>query len=398
MRGYFSQFGEITKLRLSRNRKTGASKHFAFIEFASDSVARIVANAMDNYLMFGHILKCKYVPVDSLPPRVWEGANRRFKKVPWNKVEKRELEKPKTKEQWGKKNKKEQDKRDKMAEKMKGLDYEFRMPKLKSPDLVPAQPNENAVEAKGLQEVSRTTIVEKNNPATVIMATQVKKSKKGKKGQDSTFGTAPDAPAPVAASSFTEQLRQKAAALLEGTDADPGSKIEKKKKDKEGKQKDLSTTVAEPLEDTLPVVTTIKDAEKSHKSKSKKKSKTEEAAPASGELTGSAKLSSLDTADQDRIFAEIEAKLDTPALMKKATEDLAAGAESEATKSGKDKQKEEKIGTKAEKVNAKERVSKKEKKSRANLAKPIEKKAEQASTSGKTESVKSAGKKTKVKA
>ncbi|KAF5015773.1 hypothetical protein F66182_12771, partial [Fusarium sp. NRRL 66182] len=58
MRAYFSQFGEISRLRLSRNRVTGRSKHYAFIEFASSVVAKIVAETMNNYLMYGHILKC----------------------------------------------------------------------------------------------------------------------------------------------------------------------------------------------------------------------------------------------------------------------------------------------------------------------------------------------------
>ena len=35
MRAYFSQFGAITQLRLARNKKTGKSQHYAFIEFAS---------------------------------------------------------------------------------------------------------------------------------------------------------------------------------------------------------------------------------------------------------------------------------------------------------------------------------------------------------------------------
>ena len=33
MKEYFGQFGAISKLRMSRNKRTGASKHFAFIEF-----------------------------------------------------------------------------------------------------------------------------------------------------------------------------------------------------------------------------------------------------------------------------------------------------------------------------------------------------------------------------
>lgn len=45
LRKYFSQFGEITRLRLSRNRKTGNSKHYGFIEFSDRSTMR------DGYLL-----------------------------------------------------------------------------------------------------------------------------------------------------------------------------------------------------------------------------------------------------------------------------------------------------------------------------------------------------------
>jgi nucleolar protein 15 len=133
MREYFSQFGTISKLRLARNRRTGASKHFAFIEFESDEVAKIVANTMDNYLMFGHILKCKYAPQESLHPDLWKGANKRFKRVPYTMLEKKALEAPKTAQQWEKKNAKEQKKREQKAEKLKLLGYEMKLPKLKDP-------------------------------------------------------------------------------------------------------------------------------------------------------------------------------------------------------------------------------------------------------------------------
>lgn len=61
MQGYFSQFGDVKQLRLSRNKKTGASKHYAYIEFESEDVAKIVAETMDNYLLFGKLLQCKYI-------------------------------------------------------------------------------------------------------------------------------------------------------------------------------------------------------------------------------------------------------------------------------------------------------------------------------------------------
>jgi nucleolar protein 15 len=79
MRAYFSQFGTVTRLRVSRNKRSGKSKGYAFIEFESAEVCEIAAKTMDHYLLFGHILKCKVVPKDKVPERLWKGANRRFK-------------------------------------------------------------------------------------------------------------------------------------------------------------------------------------------------------------------------------------------------------------------------------------------------------------------------------
>jgi nucleolar protein 15 len=47
MKNYFSQFGPIRNLRVSRNKKTGRAKHFAFVEFQEASTAEIVAKTMD---------------------------------------------------------------------------------------------------------------------------------------------------------------------------------------------------------------------------------------------------------------------------------------------------------------------------------------------------------------
>ncbi|XP_018413591.1 PREDICTED: MKI67 FHA domain-interacting nucleolar phosphoprotein [Nanorana parkeri] len=43
LREYFGQFGTVTRLRLSRSKKTGNSKGYAFIEFECEEVAKIVA-------------------------------------------------------------------------------------------------------------------------------------------------------------------------------------------------------------------------------------------------------------------------------------------------------------------------------------------------------------------
>jgi nucleolar protein 15 len=146
MRQYFEQFGSILQLRLSRNRKTGASKHYAFIQFASDVVADIVAKTMDNYLLFNHILKVKLISDEQVPENLFKGANRRFKKVPWNKIAGRRLAQGASEATWEKRIEKEENRRAEKAEKMKALGYEFETPKIKSAKNVAKKPTEQSTE------------------------------------------------------------------------------------------------------------------------------------------------------------------------------------------------------------------------------------------------------------
>lgn len=76
---YFSQFGKVTRLKLVRSRKTGRSRHFAFIEFQFEEVARIAAKTMHNYLMYQKILKCQLIPLEDVRPSTfknWRIINR----------------------------------------------------------------------------------------------------------------------------------------------------------------------------------------------------------------------------------------------------------------------------------------------------------------------------------
>lgn len=137
MRSYFSQFGTVTRLRLSRNKKTGHSKHYAFLEFADAEVAKIVAETMNNYLLFGHILKCKPVPRDDLEfiEKLFKGSNKRYKPRSGAKIQKAVHERKKTVEQWEMHEKKEVAKRKGINEKLKkkGIDYTFDAPEVKKP-------------------------------------------------------------------------------------------------------------------------------------------------------------------------------------------------------------------------------------------------------------------------
>jgi nucleolar protein 15 len=191
LRSYFGQFGEITKLRVVRNKKTGASKHRAFIEFADAEVADIAARTMDKYLLFGHILTAKVVPPAQVHPNLFKGANRRFKVVPWNKMAGRQLERPLSESQWQVKISKEEQRRAARAEKLKAMGYEFEPPQLKAaeakamlengtdeaPKAIEAAPVAEETEPNEEKRVVAPEVVEAKEEATP----QKKKGKKGKK-------------------------------------------------------------------------------------------------------------------------------------------------------------------------------------------------------------------------
>ena len=125
LRTYFTQFGNIKQLILSRNKKTGKSKHFAHIEFDSPEVAKIAAETMDNYLLFGHLIRCQVV--ENPHKELFKNAGRKFKVVPVHKIVKDKHEKRKTKEEWATIVEKfEASKKRKVEElKSKGFDYDL---------------------------------------------------------------------------------------------------------------------------------------------------------------------------------------------------------------------------------------------------------------------------------
>ncbi|KAI0694655.1 hypothetical protein C8T65DRAFT_666435 [Cerioporus squamosus] len=127
MRAYFSQFGTVTRLRLSRNKKTGKPKHYGFVEFDSSSVAKIVAETMDNYLLMGHILTCKVIPKDQVHPELWVGANRKWRAVPRDRVARVAHNKPRTEEETAKAEarllKRQEQRKRKLEE--AGINYDF---------------------------------------------------------------------------------------------------------------------------------------------------------------------------------------------------------------------------------------------------------------------------------
>lgn len=75
---YCAQFGDISRFKLSRSKRTGNSKGYAFVEFESEDVAKIVAETMDNYLFGERLLTCKFMPREKVHKDLFNQWNASF--------------------------------------------------------------------------------------------------------------------------------------------------------------------------------------------------------------------------------------------------------------------------------------------------------------------------------
>ncbi|GAB5366138.1 hypothetical protein AAMO2058_001118900 [Amorphochlora amoebiformis] len=131
MRGFFSQFGTVTRLRLSRNPKTKKSRGYAFIEFAIPEVADIVSKAFNGYMMFGRTLVAKRIPPEKVHPRMFYGSNKSLKAIlrvkNTREAEKRKYNQVRTKSQHAKRIKSliQRERKERQKLKEAGIDYDF---------------------------------------------------------------------------------------------------------------------------------------------------------------------------------------------------------------------------------------------------------------------------------
>jgi nucleolar protein 15 len=69
---FLKQFGKVLNLRVSRSKKTGNSKGFAFVQMQSPGIAAIVADTLAGYIMFGQRrLVCHVVPPDKIHKKLF---------------------------------------------------------------------------------------------------------------------------------------------------------------------------------------------------------------------------------------------------------------------------------------------------------------------------------------
>ena len=125
IRAYFSQFGTVTRLRLSRSKKTGNSEGYGFVEFESEDVAKIAAETMNNYLFGERLLKCHFIPPEKVHEELFREWHMPFKKPSYPAVKRYNqnrslVQKLRMEERF---KKKEKLLRKRLAK--KGIDYDF---------------------------------------------------------------------------------------------------------------------------------------------------------------------------------------------------------------------------------------------------------------------------------
>eukprot|EP00951_Prasinocladus_malaysianus_P014010 scaffold106480_cov46-Prasinocladus_malaysianus.AAC.2 len=99
MKGFFMQFGDVKRWRVSRSKRNAKSKGYAFVQFANKEVAKIAAEAMDGYLMFKQALKCHVMKEADVHPEIFTERNKTMRKVPWRRVEAHRHNQERTSEQ-----------------------------------------------------------------------------------------------------------------------------------------------------------------------------------------------------------------------------------------------------------------------------------------------------------
>jgi nucleolar protein 15 len=95
---YFSQFGNVSRLKLIRSKKTGGSRGYAYIEFEDEDVARIASETMHGYLMFRALIKSRLMDRNKIDTdklfqnwkRIFSVKTPRQKRVSYNRIKSNE--------------------------------------------------------------------------------------------------------------------------------------------------------------------------------------------------------------------------------------------------------------------------------------------------------------------
>lgn len=137
---------------------------------------------MNNYLMFGHILKCSLIPKEQVNENLFKGAGTRFKVDPRNKKAGLAMERGAEREVWEKRVANENKRRSGRNKDLKEtMGYEYAAPSVKA--------------VKDVQS-GKALEVEASEPQQLLTETAAPAETKGKKGKKTAKTAVPAAPEP----------------------------------------------------------------------------------------------------------------------------------------------------------------------------------------------------------
>ena len=136
---------------------------------------------MDGYLIHPHRLVCKVV--ESVDENVWKGANKVFKRIPWQRIHRETLEGKRTRERWEEIERRDEERGRRRMERIKevGIEYEFpsRGEKRKVEEVKEKEGKESA-EVKSKKSKTEKAKTEKSGKEKRVTSTGSKKGKSQK--------------------------------------------------------------------------------------------------------------------------------------------------------------------------------------------------------------------------
>ena len=130
LQGFFSQFGTVSRVKVSRSKKTGASKHYAFVEFEHGGIADIAASAMHGYLLFERLLEVRALAPSEVHPDTFKGADKKFRAIPWSTVAAKRQNRERTEQQEADRRKRYEQRNKRRMDSISaaGISYELKQP------------------------------------------------------------------------------------------------------------------------------------------------------------------------------------------------------------------------------------------------------------------------------
>lgn len=182
LKKFFAQFGKITKTRVSRSKKTGRTKGYAFIEFGDREVAQIAVQTMHGYMMFHKQIECHMV--EDAHKDTFKHGNREWKFVPTQVMFRNKKNAEKTDEQKADRIKGllEKEKEKRMRIKELGIEYEFPGYSAIVEKAGPAKASKSSKKEKN-EIMESIEVPKKSKKEAVVVEEEPEKSKKSKKSK-----------------------------------------------------------------------------------------------------------------------------------------------------------------------------------------------------------------------